>query len=243
MWVGIRRALAVAPSVAVEEAAPNSCAHLAAFVRAPHIGEARGAFWEVSLRYHICAGTGLTPGTSAPRLGSPLPHLRWDLAHPCHICAGTGLPATSAPGTLSLCMRRRRPALDGALRRMPRGKPHATWQVAWHVAWCTLHAVSRGMYRHMVACGVQLVAKSAAQEVPPVPPWVTLTVASARTSRGHSLQVATPRSEPEPRRLAKPIGPHGGRSRAVALCGSTRRAPACSGCMSASTRAQSTTRE
>ena len=48
---------------------------------------------------HICAETGLTPATSAPGLGSPLPHLRRDLAHPCHICAGTGLtPATSAPG-------------------------------------------------------------------------------------------------------------------------------------------------
>ena len=48
---------------------------------------------------HICAGTGLTPPTSAPGLGSPLPHLRQDWAHPSHICAGTGLTApTSAPG-------------------------------------------------------------------------------------------------------------------------------------------------
>ena len=61
---------------------------------------------------HICAGTGLTPVTSAPGLGSPpatsapglgsplatsapgrgspLPHLRRDWARPCHICAGTG---------------------------------------------------------------------------------------------------------------------------------------------------------
>jgi hypothetical protein len=29
---------------------------------------------------HICAGTGLTPPTSAPGLGSPLPHLRQDCA-------------------------------------------------------------------------------------------------------------------------------------------------------------------
>jgi hypothetical protein len=37
--------------------------------------------------------------TSAPGLGSSLPHLRRDWAHPCHICAGTGLtPPTSAPG-------------------------------------------------------------------------------------------------------------------------------------------------
>jgi hypothetical protein len=34
--------------------------------------------------------TGLTPSTSAPGLGSPLPHLHWDWAHPCHICPGTG---------------------------------------------------------------------------------------------------------------------------------------------------------
>jgi hypothetical protein len=39
------------------------------------------------------------PPTSAPGLGSPLPHLRPDRAHPCHICARTGLtPPTSAPG-------------------------------------------------------------------------------------------------------------------------------------------------
>jgi hypothetical protein len=40
---------------------------------------------------HICAETWLTPATSAPGLGSPLPHLRRDWAHPCHICAGIGL--------------------------------------------------------------------------------------------------------------------------------------------------------
>jgi hypothetical protein len=43
--------------------------------------------------------TGLAPATSAPGLGSPLPHLRRDWAHPSHIRAGTGLtPPTSAPG-------------------------------------------------------------------------------------------------------------------------------------------------
>jgi hypothetical protein len=36
---------------------------------------------------HICAGTGLTPPTSVPGLGSPRPHLRRDWAH----------PSTSAP--------------------------------------------------------------------------------------------------------------------------------------------------
>ena len=50
-----------------------------------------------------------TAATSAPGLGSPLPHVRGlgsplphlhrDWAHPCHICTGAGLtPATSAPG-------------------------------------------------------------------------------------------------------------------------------------------------
>jgi hypothetical protein len=49
---------------------------------------------------HIRAGTGLTPATSAPALGSPLSLPRRDWAHPSHIRAGTGLTAaTSAPGT------------------------------------------------------------------------------------------------------------------------------------------------
>ena len=44
-------------------------------------------------------GTGLTAATSAPGLGSPLPHLHRDWARPCHICTGTGLTAaTSSPG-------------------------------------------------------------------------------------------------------------------------------------------------
>jgi hypothetical protein len=37
-------------------------------------------------RGHICAGTGLTPATSAPGLGSPRPHLRRDCAHLSHVC-------------------------------------------------------------------------------------------------------------------------------------------------------------
>ena len=42
---------------------------------------------------------GISAATSAPGLGSPLPHLHRDWAHPGHICTGTGLtPATSAPG-------------------------------------------------------------------------------------------------------------------------------------------------
>jgi hypothetical protein len=45
----------------------------------------------------------LAPATSAPGLGSPLPHLHRDSAHRCHICTGTRLTAaTSAPGLGSL---------------------------------------------------------------------------------------------------------------------------------------------
>ena len=58
--------------------------------------------------------------TSAPGLGSPLPHLRRDWARPYHICAGTGLaphwahPSHICAGT---CLRlvERRIALDGEL--------------------------------------------------------------------------------------------------------------------------------
>ena len=39
---------------------------------------------------HICTGTGLTPATSAPGLGSPMPRLHRDWAQRCHICTGTG---------------------------------------------------------------------------------------------------------------------------------------------------------
>jgi hypothetical protein len=46
-----------------------------------------------------CREATASPPTSAPGLGSPLPHLRRDWAHPCRICAGTGLtPAAPAPG-------------------------------------------------------------------------------------------------------------------------------------------------
>jgi hypothetical protein len=40
-------------------------------------------------RCRMCAGTELTPATSAPRLGSPLPRLHRDWAHPSHVCAAT----------------------------------------------------------------------------------------------------------------------------------------------------------
>ena len=61
-------------------------------------GVCRGAGTAPS-RCHICTGTGLAPATSAPGLGSPLPHLRRDWAHRCHICTRTGLTAAaSAPG-------------------------------------------------------------------------------------------------------------------------------------------------
>ena len=39
--------------------------------------------------------------TSAPGLGSPLPHLHRDWAHPCHICARTGLTACAECPTRS----------------------------------------------------------------------------------------------------------------------------------------------
>ena len=49
---------------------------------------------------HIGTGTALAAATSAPGLGSPLPHLHQDWAHRCRICAGTGLAPlpTSAQG-------------------------------------------------------------------------------------------------------------------------------------------------
>jgi hypothetical protein len=76
----------------------------------PHLGKGYAPF-------HICAGTALAPATSAPILGSPLPHRhrRWahpaasapgpgtppplcSWAHPRHICRAWLAPATSAPG-------------------------------------------------------------------------------------------------------------------------------------------------
>ena len=51
---------------------------------------------------HCTAPHSARRSTSAPGLGSRLPHLYRDWAHPCHICTGTGLiPATSAPGWLA----------------------------------------------------------------------------------------------------------------------------------------------
>ena len=52
------------------------------------------------VRSHICGGTGLTPSTSAPGLGSPLPHLRRGLGSPLpHLRRDWAhLIATSAPG-------------------------------------------------------------------------------------------------------------------------------------------------
>jgi hypothetical protein len=48
---------------------------------------------------HIFTGTGLARSTSAPGLGSRLPHLHRDRVTLCHICTGTVLtPATSASG-------------------------------------------------------------------------------------------------------------------------------------------------
>jgi hypothetical protein len=66
-----------------------------------------------------CSGTGLIPSTSAPGLGSALPHLLQDWAHRAHICAGTELtPATSAvlrrDWAHSAHLRRGRPPAEGA---------------------------------------------------------------------------------------------------------------------------------
>ena len=77
---------------------------------------------------HICTGTGLTPPTAAPGLGSPLPHLRRDWAHPFHICTGSGLiPATSAPGLGSPHLTSA-PGLGSRLPHLHRdwGSPHPT---------------------------------------------------------------------------------------------------------------------
>jgi hypothetical protein len=46
---------------------------------------------------HICIGTGLTPATSAARLGSPLPHLQRNWAHPAHLCTSGARLGSSLP--------------------------------------------------------------------------------------------------------------------------------------------------
>ena len=86
------------------------------------------------IRCHIRARTGLTPATSAPGLGPPLPHLRRDWAHPCHIGTATGLAlhflpaahlwpdvcratcvgALRSPPAIQIAIQRRRPS--GAAR-------------------------------------------------------------------------------------------------------------------------------
>jgi hypothetical protein len=114
------RAEALFP-VQLDELPPS----LGALLRLEHLDAADNCLTAlpVSRRHlrHICAGTGLTPATSAPGLGSPPPHLRRDWTHsghictraglaPAHICAGTSLtPATSAPrlGAVGLVCRLR----------------------------------------------------------------------------------------------------------------------------------------
>jgi hypothetical protein len=44
----------------------------------------------------ICTGTGLAPATSARGPGSPVPHLRRDWSHHCHIGTGTGLTTATS---------------------------------------------------------------------------------------------------------------------------------------------------
>jgi hypothetical protein len=73
---------------------------------------------------HARAGSVLTPPTSAPELGSPLPHLHRNWAHPCHICARTGLnPPTSALGLGS-----------------PLPHPHRDWAHPSHI--CTVSGLT-----------------------------------------------------------------------------------------------------
>ena len=70
---------------------------------------------------HICAGTRLSPATSAPGPGPPLPHRRRD--HPSHICTGTGLaPPTSSLG-LGPPLSTSAPGLGSRFHLAPR--PHA----------------------------------------------------------------------------------------------------------------------
>jgi hypothetical protein len=67
----------------------------------PHLHQdySRCYMWTILTPCHICAGTALSPATSAPGLFSllhvdythPLPHLRRDRAQPSHICPRTGL--------------------------------------------------------------------------------------------------------------------------------------------------------
>jgi hypothetical protein len=81
----------------------------------------RSVLW---VRRHICTGTGLTPATSAPGLGSPLPHLHRDWARRCHICTETGLAAAAfAPG-----LGPRVPHLDTTLPPL-----HQDWAHARHI--------------------------------------------------------------------------------------------------------------
>jgi hypothetical protein len=63
-----------------------------------------------------CTRIGLTPATSAPGLGSPLPHLCRDWAHPCHICTGSARArsACAAGGGLPGRTSRFRPRLAGS---------------------------------------------------------------------------------------------------------------------------------
>ena len=67
---------------------PNGLPAAAVRSRRAPTTQSWGEKWLRGNPCHICIGTRLTSATSAPGLGSHLPHLRRDWAHPCHICAG-----------------------------------------------------------------------------------------------------------------------------------------------------------
>ena len=82
---------------------------------------------------HICTGTGLSPATSAPGLGSPPPHLHQDWARPCHLCTRTGRPRKrsalwhrSAPIFCNTERRRCSPTASSHLMRQSQTTQHST---------------------------------------------------------------------------------------------------------------------
>jgi hypothetical protein len=77
-------------------------------------------------RFHICAGTGLTPAAAAPRLltGLTLPHLHRDWAHPCRICNGTGLAPVHICTRTGLGAPTSAPGLGSALPHLHRDWAH-----------------------------------------------------------------------------------------------------------------------
>ncbi len=97
-----RPAVAAAPQITRTGRVSRPVLPTAAAASTPRTHErARAHGWAHPV--HLCTGTGLTPSTSAPGLGSPRPPLHRDWAHPrpasaaglgsppASICTGTGL--------------------------------------------------------------------------------------------------------------------------------------------------------